>query len=73
MTISISVLTVGPFSIDFGPGVAALGGGILGEIAGFAVGGIAGAISGGDQKYDLSQEPSEEKIRILRDLRRMNK
>lgn len=58
----------GAWDIDLGPGVAALGGGILGAVTGFTIGGIVGAVSGGDEKYDLSQEPTKEKIKILRDL-----
>ncbi|MFZ1082939.1 MAG: hypothetical protein WAO19_13555 [Candidatus Kryptoniota bacterium] len=63
----------GPWAIDVGRGGAALGGGILGAVAGFTIGGIVGAVFGGDEKYDLSQEPTKEKIKILRDLRGENR
>ncbi len=62
----------GAWSIDLGPGVAALGGGVLGAVTGFIIGGIIGAVSGGDETYDLSQEPTKEKIRILRYILREN-
>ena len=55
---------------NLGPGVAALGGAVLGGAIGFTVGGIVGAASGGDETYDLSREPTVEKIKILRDCRR---
>ena len=50
-----------------------LGGGILGGVTGFAVGGVIGASMGGDEKHDLSQEPTEGKIKILRELREESK
>jgi hypothetical protein len=65
--------STGTFALNFGPGVAALGGGILGAVTGFTIGGIIGAVSGGDEKHDLSQEPTGGKIKILRDLRRENR
>jgi Na+/proline symporter len=57
-------------TLDFGPGATALAGGILGAVTGFTIGGIVGAVSGGDEKHDLSQEPTEEKIKILGELRK---
>jgi hypothetical protein len=65
--------STGTFALDLGPGVAALGGGILGAVMGFTIGGIVGIVSGGDKEYDLSQEPTVEKIKILRDIRRENR
>ena|ERR1700690_946450 len=59
----------GPWAIDLGEGPAVAGGGILGGVTGFAIGGVIGAFSGGDEKHDLSREPTEEKIKILRELR----
>ena len=60
----------GSFTFDFGPGAAAFGGAILGGVAGFAIGGIVGASSGGEEKYDLSGATTEEKVKILHILRR---
>lgn len=60
----------GAFTVDMGPGIAALGGALLGGLAGFTIGGIVGAASGGDETYDLSREPTVEKTKILRDIRR---
>jgi len=61
----------GPFAFDFRV-LAAIGGGVVGVTAGFAVGGIIGAFSGGDETYDFSRETPDEKVRILRDIRRNN-
>ncbi len=63
----------GAFALDFGPGFAALAGGILGAVTGFTIGGIAGAVSRGDQRYDLSQATTVEKIQILHDVRKQNR
>jgi hypothetical protein len=60
--------STGFFTLDFGSEGAALAGGILGTVAGFTIGGVIGAVSGGDERYDLSQKPAGEKIKILRDL-----
>lgn len=60
----------GPWAINVGRGGTALGGGILGAVTGFTIGGIAGAVSGGDEKYDLSQDTTKKKIETLRDFRR---
>lgn len=65
--------SAGSFAPDLGPGVAALGGAILGGVVGFTLGGIVGAASGGDEEYDLSQEPTAERIKILRYIRRDNR
>lgn len=58
----------GPTAFDFGPGVQAFGGAILGGVAGFTIGGIVGAGSGGDDRYNLSEETTAGKIKILGDL-----
>ncbi len=56
----------GPYSIDLGPGVAALGGGILGGAGGFLIGGIIGATSGHYETYDLRAEKTlRAKRRVL--------
>ena len=46
-----------------------LGGGILGGVTGFVVGGAIGASLEGNEKHDLSLKTTEERIKILRDLR----
>jgi hypothetical protein len=58
----------GFISLDYGPGFSAAGGAILGAVAGFAVGGIVGAASGGDEVHDLTSETFAEKLRILKHL-----
>ena len=63
----------GSYAIDPGPGVAALGGAILGGVAGFTIGGIIGATSGGEETYYLSGKSAMDKIRILQSLRNENK
>ena len=63
----------GWYTFDIGEPGAAMGGAILGAFTGFTIGGIVGAVFVGDEKYDLSQEPTEEKIKILRDIRRENR
>jgi len=65
--------STGFFTLDLGPGASAAGGAILGAVTGFTIGGIVGAVSGGDEEHDLSQESTEEKIKILQDLRRENR
>lgn len=60
------------FAIDLGPGMAALGGAMLGGVAGFTIGGIIGATSGGEETYDLSRMSTVEKISILREVRKEN-
>jgi hypothetical protein len=53
-----------------GPGIAAFGGGILGAATGFVIGGIIGITFGGDDRYDLTKESTDEKVKILREARR---
>ena len=54
-------------TIDLGPGVNALAGGIIGGLAGFVVGGIIGSsYSGKDEIYDLSQKKHEQKLEMIR-------
>jgi hypothetical protein len=52
------------FDFDFGPGLNIIGGGLVGGVAGFAVGGIIGAC-GRDRVYDLSQETHVQKYNII--------
>lgn len=51
--------------LDFGPGLNIIGGGLVGGVAGFAVGGIIGASCGKDKVYDLSQKTHIQKYNMI--------
>jgi hypothetical protein len=51
--------------VHFGRGVGALAGASAGVVLGFAVGGIIGGASGGDETYDFSGKTVNQKIHLL--------
>jgi len=55
----------GFITIDLGPGVAALGGGVLGAAAGFLVGGMIGASTAGREAYELKGKTLRTKLHMI--------
>lgn len=55
----------GPFAIDFGPGMSAAGGAIIGAPVGFAIGGAIGASSGGDELYNIQDRSRLDKAALI--------
>jgi len=58
----------GYFTLDLGPAVSAVGGGVLGVVTGFLVGGIIGTLSCGTEMYDLSKETTASRMHLIRAL-----
>jgi len=58
----------GYFTLDFGPAVSAVGGGVFGAVTGFLVGGIIGTLSGRTEMYDFSKETTTKRMQLIRAL-----
>jgi hypothetical protein len=58
----------GEFFIDFGPGINALAGGVLGGLAGIITGGLIGAAAGADEVHDFSESTQLQKLQTVRSI-----